>query len=386
MSRRRSAYATVVVLGVLAFFYSLALAIPVSVEAVWQLWETRGLNWMGVLVGRMVDGFTFLWGSAVTHGGYVVTPVSIWPTVVFVVLLASLVYLSLRTASENAYSVAGRVLCASVLTGGLTNLFVVLQATAGGRGGLDALPSLIWALPDDGIWIGAVMGVLGGYAALVAAAFGQVASIALRADATDDSDMSPKEPLEHVGRGRAMRIATWGTLPLLVVALVGGFVWDYGPDADPYGARLDSVQAWIRLVWFGHASLSGPHNPHSLSGEFDTSVWLTRTLSSAVLVALVWLVMLLMVSRWQGERRPGVLCVVVQCWGVVAVLAALVGMVEGALVRQEAFATTAPLWALEVAGQGVRFGAVFGWATGVAVILAHRFSRGARADAEAEGE
>jgi hypothetical protein len=219
--------------------------------------------------------------------------------------------------------------------------------------------------------------------AYAAAAFVQVAAVALRTGGTDDS-AAPEASNQDPGWARAARIATWGALPLLVLALVGGFVWDYGPDLDPYGARVDPRQAWIRLVWFAHASLSAPHNPYSLSGEFDTSIWLPRTVSSAVLVVLVWLAMLLMVSRWQRARTPGALCVVVQCWGVVAVLAALVGLIEGALVREEEFAVTAQLWALEVAAHGVRFAAVFGWTIGVAVVLAYRFSRGARADVEAK--
>ena len=368
------------VLGVFAFLYSVVLAIPVYVGDISALWSARGHAWFGDVLGRMVDGFSFLWGSAVMNEGYPVAPTSGWPTVVFVVLLVALVHASLRTASDGVYAVAGRVLCASVLAGGLTNLFVVVQTVLGIRGGLESLPTVIWAVPDDGIWLGLVVGVFGGYAAYAAAAFARVAAIALRGD--DETDGSVTAPT--AGRARAAQVATWGALPTLALALVGGFVWHYGPDADPYGADIEPRQAWVRLVWFAHASLSPPHNPHSLSGSFDTSVWLPRTLTSAVLVVLVWLVVALVVAGWQRRGTPGGLCVVVQLWAVVTLLAAVVGLLEGALVPQDDIALASHYWALDTAAQGIRFGACFGWATGVAVLLALRLSRGARADVEEE--
>lgn len=370
------------VLGVFAFLYSLALAIPVYIGDISALWSARGHAWFGGVLGRMVDGFSFLWGSAVMNEGYPVAPTSGWPTVVFVVLLVTLVYASLRTASDSVYAVAGRVLCASVLAGGLTNLFVVVQTVLGVRGGLESLPTVIWAVPDDGIWLGLVVGVFGGYAAYAAAAFARVAALALH------SDRGPDDPATATEGGwrRAVQVSTWGALPTLVLALVGGFVWDYGPDADPFGADIGSREAWVRLVWFAHASLSAPHNPHSLSGSFDTSVWLPRTLTSAVLVVLVWLVVALVVAGWNRRGRPGGLCVVVQLWAVVTVLAAVVGLLEGALVPQDDFALASHYWALDTAAQGIRFGACFGWMTGVAVLLALRLSRGARTDVEEEIE
>ncbi|MEU6136352.1 hypothetical protein [Nocardioides sp. NPDC047086] len=381
MSRRRSAFTTVVVLGVFAFLYSLTLAIPVYVGDISALWSTRGHAWFGDVLGRLVDAFSFLWGSAVMDDGYPVAPASAWPTVVFVVLLVVLVYASVRTASDGAYAVAGRVLCASVLAGGLTNLFVVLQTVLEVRGGLASLPTVIWALPDDGIWLGLVVGVFGGYAAYAAAAFAKIAALVLRDAGTEDS-VEGDASEDVYGRARAARIATWSVLPILVLALVGGFVWDYGPDADPYGVAVDSRQAWVRLVWFAHASLSPPHNPHALTGSFETSVWLPRTLSSIALVLLVWLAMLLIVARWPRRGGPGVLSILVQCWGVVAVLAAVVGLLEGALVQQEEFAGSALYWGFEIAADGVRFAACFGWTTGVAVAISHRLSRGARTDVE----
>lgn len=343
-----------------------------------ELWSSRGYAGFGELLGRLVDGFSFLWGSAVESGVYPVGPASGWATVVFVVLLAGLVYAILRTASESPYSVAGRVLCMGLLVGGLTNLFVVVHTVLGIRGGLGSLPTIIWAAPDDGIWLGLVVGVLGGYAAFAAAAFAQVAAIALRGGGTDAS-AGPEAPREHLW-GQAAGIATWGALPLLVVALVGGFVWDYDPEADPFGADIGSREAWVRLVWFAHASLSPPHNPRSLSGEFATTDWLPRTLSSAVLVALVWLATLLIVARRPQVGAPGALSTVLQLWAVVTIIAAVVGLTEGALVPEEEFAASARYWALEVAGQAVRFAACFGWLTGVAVVLAHRLSRGGQTD------
>lgn len=367
------------VLAVFAFLYSLALAIPVYIEDVSALWTARGHAWFGEVLGRMVDGFSFLWGSAVMAEGYPVAPASAWPTAVFVVLLMALVYASLRTASDGVYAVAGRVLCASVLAGGLTNLFVVVQTVLTIRGGLASLPAVIWALPDDGIWLGLVVGVFGGYAAYAVAVFARVAALAPHGDRGTDDFVAALEG----GWARAVRVATWGALPTLVLALVGGFVWNYGPDADPYGADISPRQAWVRLVWFAHASLSAPHNPYSLSGSFDTSIWLPRTVTSAVLVVLVWLALLLVVARWPPGGGPGLLCIVVVCWGVVTVLAATAGLVEGALVQQEEFAGSAWYWALETAADGVRFAAAFGWLTGVAVALAHRLSRGEQTDVEA---
>lgn len=372
------------VLGVFAFLYSLALAIPVQVRDISELWRTRGYAWFGDVLGQIVDGFSFLWGSAVTNEGYRVAPVSGWPTVVFTVLLVGLTYASLRSAAEDPYAVAGRVLSVSLLAGGLTNLFVVVQTVLGIRGGLESLRTIIWALPEDGIWLGLVVGVFGGYVAYAAAAFAQVAAIALRrgADGATARGAADHDP----GWDRAARIATWGALPLLVLALVGGFVWDYGPDVDPYGAVVDARQAWIRLVWFGHASLSAPHNPYSLSGELDASYWLPRALSSVVLVLLVWLAIALVVRRWQRVGAPGLISAIVLCWSMVTVVAAVVGIAEGTFVRQDEFAGTGPYWAFEVADQAIRFAACVGWATGVAVVLAHRFTRGARADVEAERE
>ncbi|MFD7077216.1 hypothetical protein ACFV9G_23610 [Nocardioides sp. NPDC059952] len=387
MSRRRGAFATVAVLSAFAFLYSLALAIPVYVGDISALWSTRGFAWFGDVLARMVDGFSFLWGSAVMSEGYPVAPVSGWPTAVFTALLVALVYASLRTASDGAYAVAGRVLCASVLAGGLTNLFVIFQTVLGIRGGPSSLPAVIWVVPDDGIWLGLVVGVVGGYAAYAAAAFAQIAALALRAGGgTDDDGATPEASREVFGRARAARIATWGVLPILVLALVGGFVWDYGPDADPYGTDVGPREAWVRLVWFAHASLSPPHNPHSLSGSFDTSVWLPPALGSAALAVLVWLVILVVVTRWPREGGPGVLSIVLLCWGVLTVLAAVVGLFVGALAPEDEFALATPYWALDTAARGVRFAVCFGWITGVAVAIAHRFSRGAQADAEAEVE
>ncbi|MEI7057229.1 hypothetical protein WBG06_15500 [Nocardioides sp. CCNWLW239] len=378
MSRRRSAFIAAVALGVFAFLYSLVLAIPVYIGDIRELWTSRGHAGFGELLGRLVDGFSFLWGSAVTSEGYPVAPASGWPTVVFVVLLVGLVYASARTASESPYFVAGRVLCVGLLVGGLTNLFVVVQTVLGIRGGLASMPTIIWAVPDDGIWLGLVVGVLGGYVALAAAAFAQFAAAALRGGGTVAS-AGPEAPVDR-GWARAARIATWGALPMLVLALVGGFVWDYDPEADPYGADIEPREAWVRLIWFAHARLSGPHNPHSLSGEFATTDWLPRTLSSAVLVVLVWLAMLLIVARWQRVGAPGAVSAVLQLWAVTTVAAAVVGLAEGALVPEEEFAMSARLWALEVAGQAVRFAACFGWLSGVAAVLAHRLSRGAQTD------
>lgn len=387
LSRLRSAIATLAVLSAFAFLYSLVLAIPVHVGDVSALWGSRGHAWFGDVLGRLVEGFRFLWGSAVMVEGYPVAPASGWPTMVFVALLAGLVYASLRTGSEGAFAVAGRVLCASVLAGGLTNLFVVVQTVRGIRGGLESLPTVIWALPADGIWLGLVVGVFGGYAAYAASAFAALAAIALRGDGgTGDSARAaeaPKTALKtSAGRARAARIATWGALPTLVLALVGGFVWDYGPDADPYGAEISPRQAWVRLVWFAHTSLSAPNDPYALGGSFETSVWLPRAVTSAVLVMLVWVAIFLVVARWRPERGPGALGIVVQCWGLVTVIAATVGLLEGALVQQEEFAGSALYWALDTAADGVRFAACFGWLTGVAVLLAHRLSRGAQTDVE----
>ncbi|MFJ9389309.1 hypothetical protein ACIRON_10855 [Nocardioides sp. NPDC101246] len=379
MSRRRSAFATVAVLSVFAFLYSFVLAIPVYVDDVSALWSARGHAWFGDVLSRLVDGFSFLWGSAVMNEGYPVAPVSAWPTVVFVLLLVVLVYAILRTGSDGPYAVAGRVLCACLLAGGLTNLFVVVQTILDIRGGLEALPSVIWALSDDGIWLGLVVGVFGAFAAYLAAVLAVLATLALRdGDGTTEPITLPED--RWAG---AAHVATWGALPMLVVALVGGFVWDYGPDADPYGADISSRQAWVRLIWFAHASLTAPHNPHSLSGSFDTSVWLPRTLTSAALVVLVWLAIRLLVARWSRAGGPTALGIVLQCWGVVAVLAAVVGLCEGALVRQEEFAGAASYWALETVADGVRFAVCFGWITGVAVALAHRFSKGIQTDVEA---
>ncbi|MEU0313707.1 hypothetical protein [Nocardioides sp. NPDC006273] len=388
MSRRRSAIATLAVLSVFAFLYSLVLVIPVHVGDVSALWSSRGHGWFGDVLGRMIDGFRFLWGSAVMVEGYPVAPASGWPTVVFVALLAGLVYASLWTGSEGAFAVAGRVLCASVLAGGLTNLFVVVQTVRGIRGGLESLPTVVWALPGDGIWLGLVVGVFGGYAAYAASAFATVAAIALRGDGgTGDSVTAAEAPetalKTSAGRARAARIATWGSLPTLVLALVGGFVWDYGPDADPYGAEVSPRQAWVRLVWFAHATLSAPNDPYALGGSFETSIWLPRAVTSAVLVVLVWLAIYLVVARWPPEGGPGAFGIVVQCWGLVAVLAAAVGLLEGAFFQQAEFAGSALYWALETAADGVRFAACFGWLTGVAVVLAHRLSRGVQTDGEA---
>ncbi|MGH3353939.1 MAG: hypothetical protein ACRDPS_24975 [Nocardioides sp.] len=362
------------------------MAIPVYVGDVSELWNSRGQAWFGDVLGRMVGSFSFLWGSAVTDETYSVAPASAWPTLVFVVLLASLVYISLRTASDGPSGVGWRVLCVSLLAGGLTNLFVVVQSVLDISGGLEPLPAIIWAVPEDGIWLGLVVGVFGGYATYAAATVAQLAAIAMRrSGGSDDSSGAPEAKHEAFGWARASRVATWGALPILALALAGGFLWDYDAEADPYGADIGAREAWVRLVWFAHASLAAPHNPHSLSGDFDTSVWLPRTLSSAVLVVLVWLAMLLVVALWQRAGTPGVPAAVVQCWGVVVVIATVVGLTEGAFARGDEFAT-AHYWALEVGGQGVRFAAFFGWLAGVAVVLAHRFSRGARADAEAEVE
>ena len=48
MSRGRSAFATVAVLGVFAFLYSFVLAIPVYVSDVAELWRARGHAWFGL--------------------------------------------------------------------------------------------------------------------------------------------------------------------------------------------------------------------------------------------------------------------------------------------------------------------------------------------------
>lgn len=379
MSRRRSAFTAAVVLSVFAFLYSFVLAIPVYISDITALWSARGHAWFGEVLARLMDGFSFLWGSAVTNEGFSPAPVSGWPTLVFIVMLVALVYASLRTGSDSPVAVGGRVLCASVLAGGLTNLFVAVQTVLATGGGLGSLPWVIRAVTDDGVWLGLVVGVLGGYAASVVAVFLAFAAIALRGDR---ETVGPADA-QAIRWRWAAQVGTWGTLPLLVVVLVGGFVWDYGPDADPYGTDISPRQAWVRLVWFAHASLTAPHNPHSLSGSFDTSVWLPRTLTSAALVVLVWLATLLVVARWTRAGAPGVLGIVLQCWGVVVALAAVLGLCEGALVPPEEFAGSATHWALETVAAGVRFGVCFGWISGVAVALAYRLSRGAEADVEA---
>lgn len=375
MSRRRGAIATTVVLGVFAWFYVFALAVPIRTGDAYTVWTDRGQPWFGALVARLLNGLSFLWGSMV-RDEYAAPPETAWPTVVFAVLVAALTYASLRNGTGSADGAIGRVLGACLLAAGVTNLFLVVLATSKlaeeGR-----IPFSEVAPPalDGAVWLGIVVGLVGGFAASASVTFAQLAAVALRAQERADSEITAPRPA-----ARASQVATWGVLPLLVVVLVGGFVWDYGPDADP-----DAVQepgaTWVRLVWFAHARFAAPHDPHSLSGTFDTSVWLPRTLSSAVLIVLVWFAIRLLVTRWQRGDEPKALGTALQCWGLIAVLVAVVGLVEAAVVPAPDGGPPAHFLALSNVADAVRFATCFGWTAGVAVALARRLARTSAAEA-----
>ena len=365
--------------AVFGWFYSFALAVPIDTGSVSTLWEARGHAWFGALLARMLDGLSFLWGSVVRYE-YAVAPESAWPVLVFVVLLSGLVYASLRTGGDGAYAVAGRVLGASLLAGGLTNLFVILDTIRASADPAAMLSAMVWSLPDDGVWLGLGLGLVGGVVAAHVVALAELAAAAVDRGERDDSPAPVTTPSPAQARARAVRVATWGALPTLALALGGGFVWDYGPDVYS-DASVDGRQAWVQVVWFAHASLAAPDDPYSLGGTFDTLIWLPRTLSSVVLVALLWLAIRLVVARWQRGAAPSALGVVVRCWGMVAVVTVVVALVEGAVVpgpelAPPAHALPAYTRAFDNVADALRFAAFFGWATGVAVALALRLSGG----------
>ncbi len=360
-----------VVLGVFAWFYVFALAVPMRTGDAYTVWTDRGQAWFGALVSRLLNGLSFLWGSMV-RDEYAAPPESAWPTVVFVVLVAGLTYASLRTGTASAEGAVGRVLGACLLAAGFTNLLLVILATSK-LADESSVPLSEVAPPrlESAIWLGIMLGLVGGVAAAVAVAFAQLGAAAL--GIRDGVD-----PAEAPGRAvvptpaRASQIATWGVLPLLAVVLVGGFVWDYGPDVDP-GAAREPGATWVRMVWFAHARFAAPHDPHALSGTFETSVWLPRTLSSTILIVLVWLGIRLAVARWQRRgHQPKALGIVLLCWGLIAVLAAVVGLVEGAVVPALDGGPAAHYLALSNVSDAIRFATCFGWIVGVAVALAHR--------------
>ncbi|OIJ28828.1 hypothetical protein UG56_000935 [Nocardioides luteus] len=359
---------------VFVWFYLFALVLPVNTSAVAEPWAARGRAWLGALVAQMLDGLSFLWGSLV-RAEYAEPPETAWPTLVFAVLVVGLVYASVRTGSDRPGAVGVRVLGACVLAGGLTNLFSVilaagkLRAETGPFGG--SAPEWV----ADGIWFGIVLGLIGSSVAYTLAALPLLASLATGASDGTDSPVAARRPALSTARARAGQVATWGALPLLVAVLVGGFVWDYGPDADP-----DAIQqpraSWVRLVWFAHARFAGPHNPHSLTGEFDTSVWLPRTLTSLALVVLIWVGLRLLVAGWQRGDEPNGVAIVVRCAGLVAVLALVLGVIEGAVLPTSDPGPAAYYVALGNVTDAVRFGACFGWLVGVAVAVSQRISGG----------
>ncbi|MER6936545.1 hypothetical protein ABTX24_09840 [Nocardioides sp. NPDC127514] len=382
MSRRRSAFATTAVVAVFAWFYSFALAVPIDTGSVSALWQARGHEWFGAFLARMLDGLSFLWGSVIRYE-YAVAPDSAWPVLVFVVLLSVLVYASLRTGADGPYAVAGRVLGASLLAGGMTNLFVILGDVTASPDGAAMLSGMVWSLPDDGIWLGLGLGLVGGVVVAHVVALAQLTAAAMEQGERDDSPAPVETPRLSAaqGRARAVRVAIWGALPTLALALVGGFAWDYGPDVYS-DAAVGARQAWVQMVWFAHASLAAPDDPYSLGGTFDTLIWLPRTLSSVVLVALIWLAIRLMMARWQRGVEPSALGVVMRCWGTVAVLAVVVGLVEGAVFPAPELALPAYTRAFDNVADALRFAACFGWATGVAVALALRLSGGSVSEPE----
>lgn len=362
--------------AVFAWFYSFALAVPVDTGSVSALWQARGHEWFGAFLAQMLDGLSFLWGSVIRYE-YAVAPDSAWPVLVFVVLLSVLVYASLRTGADGPYAVAGRVLGASLLAGGMTNLFVIVGDVTASPDGAAMLSGMVWSLPDDGIWLGLGLGLVGGVVAAHVVALAQLTAAAMEQGERDDSPAPVETPRLSAaqGRARAVWVATWGALPTLALALVGGFAWDYGPDVYS-DAAVGARQAWVQMVWFAHASLAAPDDPYSLGGTFDTLIWLPRTLSSVVLVALIWLAIRLLMARWQRGVEPSALGVVMRCWGMVAVLAVVVGLVEGAVLPAPELALPAYTRAFDNVADALRFAACFGWATGVAVALALRLSGG----------
>ncbi|MFI5625304.1 hypothetical protein ACIA03_17695 [Nocardioides sp. NPDC051685] len=369
------------VVAVFAWFYSFALAVPVDTGSVSSLWQARGHAWFGAFLARVLDGLSFLWGSVVRYE-YAPAPESAWPALVFVVLLSGLVYASIRTGGDGAYAVAGRVLGASLLAGGLTNLCVIVEDVVASPFGAAQLSAMAWSRPDDGIWLALSLGVVGGVVAAHVVTLVQLAAAVSARAEREDSPSSAKVPKLNraQGRVRAVRGATWGVLPTLALALGGGFVWDYGPDVYS-DAAVDARQGWVHVVWFAHASLAAPDDPYSLGGTFDTLIWLPRTLSSVVLVALIWLAIRLVVARWQRDGEPSMLGVVMLCWGMVAVLAVVVGLVEGAVfpvpeLAPPAYNPPAYIRAFDNVADALRFAVFFGWATGVAVALALRLSGG----------
>jgi hypothetical protein len=136
------------------------------------------------------------------------------------------------------------------------------------------------------------------------------------------------------------------------------------------------------MVWFAHARFAAPPDPHSLSGAFDTSVWLPRTLSSVVLIVLVWFGIRLLAARWQRGREPTTVGIVLQCWGLIAVLVAVVGLVEGAVLPAPDWGPAAHYVALSNVADAVRFATCFGWTVAVVVTLAYRLSGGPAIETE----
>jgi ABC-type antimicrobial peptide transport system permease subunit len=222
MSRRRSAVATVVVLGAFGWFYVFALAVPISTGDAYAIWTERGQAWFGALVSRLLNGLSFLWGSMV-RDEYAAAPETAWPTVLFVVLVAGLTYASLRSGTASPEGAVGRVLGACVLAAGFTNLYLVFLATSTladeGR-----VPFSEIAPPglEGGIWLGIVLGLVGGIAVSIVVAFATLAAVAL--SARDEADAAESPRMATASLVRATRVATWGVLPLLVLVLVGGFV------------------------------------------------------------------------------------------------------------------------------------------------------------------
>ncbi|NGN94289.1 hypothetical protein G5C66_16275 [Nocardioides sp. KC13] len=351
--------------------------VPIETGRAYSIWYERGLGWFGALVSELLTSVSFLWGTMVRYE-HTDPPVSAWPTVVFALVLVAVVYTILRNGPEAPGGVAGRVLAGALIAGGLTNLFGIVLHAARMLEYADSFASFVPVWSDDGVWLGIIIGAVGGFVAYTVALLIHLAST-LREGA--DSAEGRRRPASAVGRTGARWVATCAVMPLLLVVLVGGLVWDYGPDAD-VDAFSEPRDRWVRLVWFLHARLGAPADPTSLSGTFDTSVWLPRALTSAAFLMLLWVCVLLLVARWRGGGKPNVVGVVLQVWGLVAVVAIVVGLLEGVVLPPPYDGMFAYHIALGNVTDAVRFATCFGWLAGVAVALARRPSDGPAVEAE----
>ncbi len=169
-----------------------------------------------------------------------------------------------------------------------------------------------------------------------------------------------------VGRG-ARQLATWGVLPLALLAFLGGGLANYAGDRP--GTLLEEV---VGFTFYLRLRPTAPSDPSPFADTLAPELWLPPSILAVVFLLCVWALLGWFVAGFavRGQHVGGP-AVVIAVWAAVMVVCVLMAVLD-ATVSQFWSERTVGANLIDALSRSTRFGALYGWLAGLAVLVAHR--------------